>query len=270
MTRTEATRFDSWKEIADYLKCDVRTARRWEKRGLPVHRVPGGERSAVHAFQTEIDNWLANSPVRASVADDGSRPPPASQPVPVPAKFHFGTREFLLVVVTFLFIALSVETVWLLRRTSSDRAAFRAVSSEEAQGIALSGSSLTLSDPPHDSPYIRSVTPIFPAARQRIVIAGHDLGLHVPFARTDCSYLSVRDTTTRWAAGRLVPHNWDEVMLDVESWTDDEIVISGFSGSYGQSGWELVPGDEVEIAVWNPQTGQGPAKYHLTVSAPHN
>lgn len=32
-------RLDSWKEIASYLKRDVRTVQRWERReGLPVHR----------------------------------------------------------------------------------------------------------------------------------------------------------------------------------------------------------------------------------------
>jgi len=32
-------RLDSWKEIAAYLKRDVRTVRRWEHaEGLPVHR----------------------------------------------------------------------------------------------------------------------------------------------------------------------------------------------------------------------------------------
>jgi hypothetical protein len=52
-------RLDSWKEIAAYLERDVRTARRWEKeRGLPVHRVPGGERGAVFAYRPELDAWL--------------------------------------------------------------------------------------------------------------------------------------------------------------------------------------------------------------------
>jgi TolB-like protein len=47
---------DSWKEIAVYLKRDVRTVMRWEQtRGLPVHRLPGG--SAVHAFRSELDLW---------------------------------------------------------------------------------------------------------------------------------------------------------------------------------------------------------------------
>jgi hypothetical protein len=32
----------SWKEISDFLKCDVKTCRRWERTaGLPVHRVSG-------------------------------------------------------------------------------------------------------------------------------------------------------------------------------------------------------------------------------------
>jgi len=52
-------RLDSWKEIADYLGREVRTAIRWEKeKQLPVHRVPGGKRQAVFAFTDEIDNWM--------------------------------------------------------------------------------------------------------------------------------------------------------------------------------------------------------------------
>jgi Tol biopolymer transport system component len=55
------SRLDSWKEIADYLKRDVRTAIRWEKeRRLPVHRVPGGKRQVVFAYPVEIDQWLSS------------------------------------------------------------------------------------------------------------------------------------------------------------------------------------------------------------------
>ena len=51
-------RLDSWKAIACYLKRDLATARRWEKRlGLPVYRVGGGGRS-VFAYTGEIDAWL--------------------------------------------------------------------------------------------------------------------------------------------------------------------------------------------------------------------
>jgi TolB-like protein/Flp pilus assembly protein TadD len=53
-------RLDSWKEIADYLRRDVRTAIRWEKeKGLPVHRIPGGSRHSVFAFANEIDDWMS-------------------------------------------------------------------------------------------------------------------------------------------------------------------------------------------------------------------
>jgi len=52
-------RLDSWKEIADYLHRDVSTVMRWaRRRGLPVHRVPGGRRHAVFAILQEINAWL--------------------------------------------------------------------------------------------------------------------------------------------------------------------------------------------------------------------
>jgi DNA-binding winged helix-turn-helix (wHTH) protein len=113
---------------------------------------------------------------------------------------------------------------------------------------------------------IASVSPITSSARQRIVIRGRGFGLHVPYARSDSPYLAVRDKTADWSAGRLIPQNWDEVTIDVESWTDSEIVISGFSGDYGKNGWKLAHGDDVEIAIWNPQSGAGPALYQVKVA----
>jgi hypothetical protein len=63
MAETGNQRLDSWKEIAAYLKRDVRTAMRWAKeRGLPVHRTLGGRRSGVCAFTAEIDAWLEALP----------------------------------------------------------------------------------------------------------------------------------------------------------------------------------------------------------------
>jgi len=51
-------RLDSWKEIAAYLKRDVTTVRRWEKReGLPVRRHLHQQRDSVYAFTAEIDQW---------------------------------------------------------------------------------------------------------------------------------------------------------------------------------------------------------------------
>ena len=49
----------SWKEIAAFLDRAERTVKRWEReRGLPVHRVPGGERSGVFAYSHELNAWL--------------------------------------------------------------------------------------------------------------------------------------------------------------------------------------------------------------------
>jgi Tfp pilus assembly protein PilF len=52
-------RLDSWKEIAAFFSRDERTVRRWEKdRGLPVLRVPGGERGGVFAYSEELREWV--------------------------------------------------------------------------------------------------------------------------------------------------------------------------------------------------------------------
>ena len=58
-TRASGQRLDSWKEIAVFFHRAERTVRRWEiERGLPVHRVPGGGRSAVFAYTDELADWL--------------------------------------------------------------------------------------------------------------------------------------------------------------------------------------------------------------------
>jgi len=52
--------FHSWKEIAAYLKREVRTCLRWEKElNLPVHRInKNSTHSKVFTYKSEIDNWL--------------------------------------------------------------------------------------------------------------------------------------------------------------------------------------------------------------------
>lgn len=53
-----AERLDSWKEIAAYLKRDVATVRRWEKReALPVHRHLHQKLGSVYAYTSELDAW---------------------------------------------------------------------------------------------------------------------------------------------------------------------------------------------------------------------
>src|SRR6266849_10857916 len=52
-------RLDSWKEIAAYLRREVRTVQRWEKSAnLPVHRLPLEKQSAIYAYKSELDAWF--------------------------------------------------------------------------------------------------------------------------------------------------------------------------------------------------------------------
>src|SRR5215216_4828523 len=54
-------RLDSWKEIAAYMRRDVKTVQRWEKReGMPVHRHVHERMGSVYAFRNELDVWAQN------------------------------------------------------------------------------------------------------------------------------------------------------------------------------------------------------------------
>ncbi len=66
-------RLDSWKEIASFFGRAERTVKRWEtERGLPVHRVPGGGRSAVFAYTNELAGWLKGRSQELDADDSAS------------------------------------------------------------------------------------------------------------------------------------------------------------------------------------------------------
>jgi tetratricopeptide (TPR) repeat protein len=68
--QTTNRRLNSWKEIASFFGRDERTVRRWEKeRGLPVHRLPGGEKGGVFVFTDELSGWLETPGEEAAVAE---------------------------------------------------------------------------------------------------------------------------------------------------------------------------------------------------------
>jgi Tol biopolymer transport system component len=77
-------RLDSWKEIAAYLKRDVTTVQRWEKReGMPVHRHLHDRMGSVYASRTDLDAWMRSRNLRAgqengnnAVTPDPPAPPP--------------------------------------------------------------------------------------------------------------------------------------------------------------------------------------------------
>src|SRR5258708_5475402 len=56
-------RLDSWKEIAVYLRREVRTVQRWEKSAnLPVHRLQLEKQSAIYAYKSDLAPCHNNRP----------------------------------------------------------------------------------------------------------------------------------------------------------------------------------------------------------------
>jgi hypothetical protein len=118
-------RLDSWKDIATYLGCDIRTAMRWEKNGLPVHRVPGGQRQAVFAYPNEIDEWLVSQDEEAlgfNLSDAPSEPDESEvdkddsegiAATPLPGPHHRVLRYVILAAVAVAGFAF----FWFLRRS---------------------------------------------------------------------------------------------------------------------------------------------------------
>ena len=93
-------RLDSWKEIAAYLKRDVATVRRWEKReALPVHRHLHEKLGSVYAFTSELDAWQER---RRQI----EQPPPRKAPTARPAISIAG------VVLLFVTVAGATYLVW--------------------------------------------------------------------------------------------------------------------------------------------------------------
>ena len=65
---------DSWKEIAAYVKRDVSTVQRWEKReGMPVHRHRHDKRGSVYALSSELDAWIESRKLRLQAEDLGQK-----------------------------------------------------------------------------------------------------------------------------------------------------------------------------------------------------
>lgn len=79
-------RLESWKEIATYLKKDVRTVQRWEKsENLPVYRHIHQKLPTVYAYKTEIDAWWRNGHERLALLQNGpAESSLQSQPAPSP------------------------------------------------------------------------------------------------------------------------------------------------------------------------------------------
>jgi protein involved in polysaccharide export with SLBB domain len=115
-------------------------------------------------------------------------------------------------------------------------------------------------------PKITSVSAILPQQTQTITITGSGFGTQSAYTGDSSDILFADPTGTAWYAG----DSRDAVSLSVTSWSDTQIVLSGFTGQYGTDGMCIKPGDQVYFKVWNAQTGSGPAYYPLTVGGGTN
>jgi TolB-like protein/Tfp pilus assembly protein PilF len=73
-TGNPADRLDSWKEIASYLRRDVRTVQRWEKKEkLPVYRHLHDKLGSIYAYRNELTEWFNTRQQSGAPSTPGNR-----------------------------------------------------------------------------------------------------------------------------------------------------------------------------------------------------
>jgi MBG domain (YGX type)/Chitobiase/beta-hexosaminidase C-terminal domain/FG-GAP-like repeat/Abnormal spindle-like microcephaly-assoc'd, ASPM-SPD-2-Hydin/NHL repeat len=121
--------------------------------------------------------------------------------------------------------------------------------------------SATYTITPTITPTIIGVSAIAPQQTQTISITGSGFGSQATYTGNS-NYIILYDVTQgNWSAGQ----GGDAVGLVVNSWTDTQIQLGGFSGSYGSNNWSIQNGDSLVLSVWNASTGAGPASCSVTV-----
>jgi len=78
--RAADDRLESWKEIAAYMRRDVTTVQRWERReAMPVRRHVHDKMGSVYAFKTDLDAW-ARTRTQALAATPNAAPDSEPEP----------------------------------------------------------------------------------------------------------------------------------------------------------------------------------------------
>ena len=146
------------------------------------------------------------------------------------------------------------------------------VSSSRARGGGPSSSSpgggRTTSPPLPRSctPRIATVGAFEAAGTQTVYVTGSCFGTGNTSSAADTAYFEITDRTKGWS-GCWTNGPGDLVTCNIFSWTDSEISFSGFAGYYGQGGWVVSNGDDIEVKVWNAQSGKGPATCQVVVGS---
>ena len=114
-------RLDSWKAIGTYLKRDVTTVQRWERReGMPVHRHLHDKRGSVYALASELDAWRERRGALFERAVPMHDTPQA--PVADPSPRSLGTRRWLAIGALILLTVAAVP-YYLLHRAGAPNGA---------------------------------------------------------------------------------------------------------------------------------------------------
>ncbi len=118
-------RLDSWKAIAAYLKRDVTTVQRWERReGMPVHRHVHAKRGSVYALASEIDAWReTRARLFERVPTTDGTPADAGE-----SRGFLRTRRAL-AVTAILVLAIAAIPYFILRQSHAPNAAATKISS---------------------------------------------------------------------------------------------------------------------------------------------
>jgi Tol biopolymer transport system component len=111
-------RLDSWKEIAAYLKRDVTTVQRWEKREeMPVHRHLHDRMGSVYASKAELDAWTRSRNLPAAQENgNGAVAPQPPAPPPLPARSS-PTRWTFVLPLAVAVCVLAIAAIFWLHRT---------------------------------------------------------------------------------------------------------------------------------------------------------
>lgn len=130
-----------------------------------------------------------------------------------------------------------------------------------------------VSGPTPTGPVISSVSPITATNLQTIRIYGSGFGNTQPqtVSLGDGSLDTVNSSTTpsivfddsgKWGAGWIALGVNCAIGIYLNSWSDNEIVLGGFGTALGTNGWNIAPGDSLDVKVFTPS---GKADYKTTV-----
>jgi Protein kinase domain len=106
---------------------------------------------------------------------------------------------------------------------------------------------------------LNTVGPFEATAAQTVEITGCGFGTGNTTSAADSAYFRISDLTGGWNACSTRDPGTDSVTCGISSWTNTTIIFTGFAGSYGQYTWAVGKDDKLEVQVWNPQSGKGPA-----------